>query len=247
MAEVLLKDSERIDELQRNGYRIIQDPNYFCFGMDAVLLTVFAKLKKGENVLDMGTGTGVIPILLAAKTQAGHFTGLEIQAACADMACRSVRMNDLEDRIDIVCGDIRKAAELFGRDAFDAVTCNPPYMTELHGIKNPEEPKAIARHEILCTLEDVVRNAASVLKVSGRLYMVHKPQRLSEIMVMMHDNGLEPKRLRMVHPEPDKAPSMILIEGVKGGRPHLTIEAPLVIYDSDRKYTKEVAEIYEPA
>ena len=150
-----LKDGERLDELQRNGYRIIQNPGRFCFGMDAVLLSGFARVKEGERALDLGTGTGIIPILLRGKTKGRNFTGLEIQKESADMARRSVELNELTDSVSIVEGDIKEAASLFGAASFDVVTCNPPYMTDQHGLQNPELPKAIARHEILCSFEDV--------------------------------------------------------------------------------------------
>ena len=166
--DIQLKDGERLDELDRNGYRIIQDPKRFCFGMDAVLLAGFAKVKPGEKVLDLGTGTGILPILLEARTKGVSFTGLEIQPESADMAARSVRLNHLENKVHIVNGDIREADRLFGAGSYHVVTSNPPYMTDLHGIKNPNEAKAIARHEILCTLEDVVSQAAKLLAPCGR-------------------------------------------------------------------------------
>ena len=168
--ENLLKENERIDDLQRNGYRIIQDPSRFCFGMDAVLLSGFAEHAKGDRMLDMGTGTGIIPILLAAKTDIQEIIGLEIQEESADMARRSVKLNHLEERIDIVTGDIKEAAKLFKPASFDVVTCNPPYMIGMHGLQNPDEPKAIARHEIYCTLEDILQQSARLLKPGGRLY-----------------------------------------------------------------------------
>lgn len=178
MTDQLVKDNERIDDLQ-NGYYVIQDPDKFCFGMDAVLLSGFAKVKKGETALDLGTGTGIIPILLKTKTNGKHFTGLEIQKECADMAGRSVRYNHLEDDVEIVQGDIKEAADIFGAASFDVVTSNPPYMIGQHGLRNPDMPKAIARHEVLCNLEDVVSQASKVLKERGRFYMVHRPFRLA--------------------------------------------------------------------
>ena len=199
-----LKENERIDDLERNGYRIIQDTGRFCFGMDAVLLSGFARVKDGARVLDLGTGTGIIPILLAAKTDAVHLTGLEIQEESADMAGRSVRLNGLEDRIDIVTGDIKEAGSLFDAASFDVITCNPPYMTHNHGLTNPSDAKAIARHEILCTLEDVIAQTARLLKPGGNFYMVHRPFRLSEILVLLHDYKLEPKRMQLVYPYVDK-------------------------------------------
>ena len=198
--EIELQEGERLDDLHRNGYHIIQNEKKFCFGMDAVLLSGFAKVKEGEKVLDLGTGTGIIPILLEAKTAGKHFSALEIQEESADMARRSVAYNGLEQKIDVVCGDIKEASNLFGAASFDVVTCNPPYMNNQHGLKNPDLPKAIARHEVLCTLEDVVREAAKVLKVNGRFYMVHRPFRLVEIINTLSKYKLEAKRMRFVHP-----------------------------------------------
>ena len=239
-----LKPGERIDELQRNGYQIIQNENGFCFGMDAVLLSGFARVKKGEQALDLGTGTGIIPILLEAKTEGEHFTGLEIQETSADMAGRSVRLNDLDQKVSIVKGDIKEATDLFGKASFDVVTSNPPYMTGQHGLVNPDMPKAIARHEILCTLEDVISQASALLKENGRFYMVHRPFRLAEIMVMMNRYRLEPKRMKLVYPFADKEPNMVLIEGLKGGRPRITVEKPLIVYQKPGVYTDEIYDIY---
>ncbi|MDD7023729.1 MAG: tRNA1(Val) (adenine(37)-N6)-methyltransferase [Oscillospiraceae bacterium] len=239
-----LKPGERMDDLQRNGYRIIQNPEKFCFGMDAVLLSGFAKVKKGEQVLDLGTGTGIIPILLRGKTQGKHFTGLEIQEESAEMARRSVNFNGLSGEISIVTGDIREAADLFGAASFDVVTSNPPYMTGSHGLTNPGEAKAIARHELLCTLEDVIREASAVLKPQGRFYMVHRPFRLAEIFCTMSRYRLEPKRMRLVYPYADREPNMVLIEGLKGGRPRITVEKPLIVYKSPGVYTDEIYDVY---
>lgn len=240
-----LLEGERLDDLERNGYKIIQNPKKFCFGMDAVLLTGFAKVKEGEKCLDLGTGTGIIPILLEAKTKGAHFTGLEIQEESADMAVRSVQYNHLEKKVDIVTGDIKEASQIFGAASFDVVTSNPPYMNDLHGLKNPELPKAIARHEVLCTLEDVVREAARLLKPGGRFYMVHRPFRLAEIIRAMSRYKLEPKRLRMVHPYIDREPNMVLIEGVRGGRAMLKVEKPLIVFQEMNVYTDEVRMLYE--
>ena len=238
-----VKENERVDDLQ-NGYGIIQDPEKFCFGIDAVLLSGFAKVKKGEHVLDMGTGTGIIPVLLSAKPEGACFTGLEIQYECAEMAQRSVAMNQLEDRVNIVQGDIKEAADIFGAASFHVVTCNPPYMIGQHGLTNPHMPKAIARHEILCTLEDVISQGARVLKDRGRFYMVHRPFRLVEIMNMMTKYKLEPKRMRLVYPYVDREPNMVLIEALKGGNSRIQIEPPLVVYEKPGVYTKTILEIY---
>lgn len=239
-----LLEGERLDELHRNGYYIIQSPARFCFGMDAVLLSGFANVKPGETAIDLGTGTGIIPILLEAKTKGEHFTGLEIQPESADMARRSVAYNHLEHKINIEIGNIKDASSQFGASSFHVVTTNPPYMTGQHGLTNPNEAKAIARHEILCTLEDVIRESARLLKPQGRFYMVHRPFRLSEIMCLMHQYGLEPKRMRLVYPFIDKEPNMVLIEGLRGGKPRITVEKPLIVYQEPGIYTDEIYDIY---
>ena len=240
-----LKPGERLDDLQRNGYRIIQDPEKFCFGMDAVLLSGFAKIRNNARVLDMGTGTGIIPILLKSREKGTHFTGLEIQKECADMASRSVAYNGLESAIDIVCGDIKEAAEIFGAASFDVVTSNPPYMIGEHGLRNPYMAKAIARHEVLCTLEDVVSQASRVLKDRGHFFMVHRPFRLAEIFQVMMKYKLEPKRMQLVYPYIDREPNMVLIEACKGGNSRITVERPLIVYEKPGVYTKEILEMYD--
>lgn len=241
---ISLKENERIDDLQRNHYKIIQDPDRFCFGMDAVLLSGFARAKEGEKVLDLGTGTGIIPILMAAKTKAAHITGLEIQLDSADMAGRSVKLNGLEEKIEIVTGDIKEAVSLFGAASFDVVTCNPPYMTEHHGLTNPEAPKAIARHELLCTLEDVISQSSKLLKPGGNFYMVHRPFRLADIVVLLRQYKLEPKRMKLVYPFVDKEPNMVLLEANRGGRARMTVEKPLIVYKEPGIYTDEIYDIY---
>lgn len=239
-----LKETERIDDLHRNGYQIIQNTDGFCFGMDAVLLSGYAVVKSGEKALDLGTGTGIIPILLEAKTEGEHFTGLEIQEAMAEMAGRSIQLNHLEEKIKIVTGDIKEASRIFGRASFDVVTTNPPYMNDSHGLKNPDLPKAIARHEVLCTLEDVIREGSSVLRPGGRLYMVHRPHRLIEIITMLTRYKLEPKRMKLVHPFVEKEANMVLIEAIKGGKSMIKVEKPLIVYKEPGIYTDEIYEIY---
>lgn len=244
ISEIELKENERVDDLQRNGYKIIQNPQKFCFGMDAVLLSGFVRAKQGDHVLDMGTGTGIIPILLEAKTKVSHISALEIQEESADMARRSVLMNHLENKIDVITGDIKVASTFFKAASFDVVTCNPPYMIGQHGLVNIDTPKAIARHEILCTLEDVIRNAAVLLKTGGGFFMVHRPFRLAEIITTMIKYKLEPKRMQFVYPYVDKEPNMVLIEGRRGGKSRMTIEKPLIVYEKPNKYTSEIYDVY---
>ena len=225
-----LMENERLDDLQRNGLKIIQKTDGFCFGMDAVLLSGFASVKPGERALDLGTGTGIIPLLLSAKTKGDHFTGLEIQTEIMKMAQRSVALNGLEKKIDIIQGDIKEASRIFGAASFDVVTTNPPYMTAQHGLTNLHEAKTIARHEVLCNLEDIIRESARLLVPGGRFYMVHRPFRLAEIISLMVQYRIEPKRMRLVYPYVDREPNMVLIEGLRGGKSRMTVEKPLIVY-----------------
>ena len=238
------KPGERLDDLQIKGYEIIQKPGRFCFGMDAVLLSSYAKVKKNEKALDLGTGTGILPILLEAKNEGEHYTGLEIQEESADMARRSVMHNHLEDKIDIVTGDIKEAGTIFGAASFHVITTNPPYMIGEHGLKNDNEALYIARHEALCTLDDVLRESAKLLRPKGRFYMVHRPFRLPEILAKMTQYGIEPKRMRLVHPYINKEPNMVLVEGLRGAKPRMQVEPPLVVYEKDGRYTQELLEMY---
>ena len=227
----LIKQGERLDDLQIAGLELIQDPEKFCFGVDAVFLSDFAKVKPGETVLDMGTGNGIIPILLSAKTKGKHFTGLEIQTETAEMARRSVRYNHLEDKVEIVTGDINEAAEIFKPAFFDVITTNPPYMLAEHGLRNPDDAKAVARHEVLCSLDDILRESMRLLQDKGRFYMIHRPFRLTEILIKMNHYKIEPKRIQFIYPHIDKEPAMVLIEGVRGAKPRVTVEPPIIIYD----------------
>ncbi len=240
----MIKEDERIDDLQRNHYRIIQKKNGFCFGMDAVLLSGFVQIKQGEQMIDLGTGTGIIPILLEAKTDGKHFTGLEIQEEIAKMAFRSVLLNKLEERITILHGDIKEASRLCGRASFDVVTSNPPDMVQQHGLKNPNTIKAISRHEIFCTLKDVVRETALLLKPGGRFYLVHRPRRLAEIICVLRDYGLEPKRMKLVHSFADREANMVLIEAVKGGGVMMKVEAPIIVFQEPGVYSEEIHTTY---
>jgi len=187
--DIKINDYERVDDLHRDGYQIIQDPSRFCFGVDAVLLSSFARVKKGECVLDLGTGTGIIPILLAAKTKGQQFTGLEIQEESVEMALRSVALNELEEQVSILHGDIKEVATLFHKQTFDVVTSNPPYMNEGGGLVNPHSAKAIARHEILCSLEDIVAAADKVLNKGGRFYIIPKKHLIFIMERGRHETG----------------------------------------------------------
>lgn len=241
---VKINKYERVDDLQCKGLQLIQDPERFCFGMDAVLLSGFVKAGKGDRVLDICSGNGIIPVLLSAKTEAEHISGLEIQPEAVSLARRSVMMNGLTERIDIVEGDLKKITDYFPKSSMDVITCNPPYMTSQHGLQNEADHKTIARHEILCNLEDVVSAAAKTLKPGGNFYMVHRPFRLSEIIVMLTKYKLEPKRMRLVYPFIDKEPNMVLIEAKRGAKPRVTIEKPLIVYKETGVYTDEIYEIY---
>jgi tRNA1Val (adenine37-N6)-methyltransferase len=244
VALIEINEKERIDDLQLQGLRLIQNVESFCFGVDAVLLADFVDVKKNHRVLDIGTGTGVIPILLSGKTQAKSIIGLEIQESMAEMAGRSVVLNELENRVQIVHGDIKKYSEYFSKSSFDVVLSNPPYTNKGCGLVNPLDSKAISRHEILCSLEDVVSSAASLLVSGGQFSMVHRPERLADIICCMRSNGIEPKYLRFVHPKPYKKPNMILIKGNRGGNPELKVQEPLYVYNLDGTYTDEINKIY---
>lgn len=238
-----LKEGEHLDDLQ-NGFFIIQGQKSFRYGIDAVLLSGYAKVKPGERVLDLGTGTGILPILLAAKTPGRSFTGLEIQKESADMAGRSVALNHLNDRISIVQGDIREAVSIFGAASFDVVVSNPPYMIGRHGLTNPDPAVAIARHEILCSFRDIAKQTSRILTDRGRFYLIHRPFRLAEIMCTLKEYRLEPKRMRLVYPFADKEPNMVLLEACKNGNPRIRVEKPLIVYERPGVYTREIREIY---
>jgi tRNA1Val (adenine37-N6)-methyltransferase len=226
--------------------------------MDAVLLSAYVQMKKARRGLDLGTGNGIIPILLSDRTDCRHLTGLEIQSASADLAVRSVALNGLQDRISIVEGDIKEADRIFAAASFDFITCNPPYRTvgsgrvtgsaaAAEGSKgNPEDldPRAIARHELLCTFDDVARAAARLLRPGGHFYLVHRPLRLPELITTLCGRGLEPKRMRLVYPYIDQAPNMVLLDCVRGGGPELRVEPPLIVYEKDGSYTPELMQIY---
>lgn len=244
MTDKWLKDGERIDDLQMKGLKIIQNPQGFCFGIDAVLLGNFCEVNKGDTVVDLGTGTGIIPLLVAAKSRAASVIGFEIQTDVADMADRSVRMNGLENRIRIIHEDMGLAANHVALSSADVVISNPPYMAFGRGIQNPNSAKAVSRHEITCTVLQVVETAAKLLRPGGRFYMIHRPHRLVDVLCALRSKGLEPKRIRFVHPGLNKKPNLMLIKSVRDGRPELRFDAPLVVYEPDGSATRELLEIY---
>lgn len=230
----------------KNGYKVLQDSERFQFGIDAVLLADYASksLKEKESVIDLGTGTGIIPLLMVNKCKTAAFTGLEVQKESADMAARSVAMNGLEGRIQIVHGDLKEAGSLFPRHSFNVVTCNPPYMIDAHGRNNEQDALTIARHEVLCTLEDVVTAADYLLASHGSFFMIHRPFRLPEIFSSLEKHKMEMKRMRLIYPFTDKEPNMVLIEARKNAKRRLTIEPPLIVRNDDGEYTIEVQDIY---
>ncbi|QZY55319.1 tRNA1(Val) (adenine(37)-N6)-methyltransferase [Crassaminicella profunda] len=244
MGEKLVKEYERVDDLQCKGLRLIQDPKGFCFGIDAVLLSNFCEIRKNWRVIDLGTGTGIIPILLAGKTNAKEIVGVEIQPSVAEMASRSVKLNQLEDRVKIIQEDLKNILEHTDPFTFDCVTSNPPYMNAGGGLLNPESMKAISRHEVKCNLEDIISVSSKLVKDRGHFYMVHRPHRLVDIIYLCRKYKLEPKKIRFIHPNKNKKPNILLIQCVKYGRPELKFMDPLYVYNEDGTYTDEIHEIY---
>ena len=246
MKNSFIHSFERVDDLQINNLKIIQNPDWFCFGVDAVLLADYSakNIKKGNRVLDLCSGNGIIPILLSEKSSAKSIFGLEIQEPVFEMAKRSVKLNNLNDKITMICGDLKDSVELFGRSSFQYITCNPPYKEAGGGLTTNADTTTLARHEILCTLEDVVRVSSNILEPQGKLCMIHRPERLVDIIYIMKKYNLEPKRLRFIHPYPNKTATMILIEGVRQGRPKLFLDPPLYIYEEKGVYSKEINTIY---
>lgn len=237
-----LKTGERLDDLNIKGLHLIQNPKGFCFGLDAVLLVHFAQAKAGESILDLGTGTGIIPILMSAYYPETCYQALEIQAEYVEMARRSVEYNQLQERIAICQGDLRELEKLFIPATFDRITINPPYMNA--GLVPAQRDKAIARHEICCDLETIIAKAVRVLKPQGSFCMVHRPNRLPEVITTLKQYGLEPKRLRLVQPKIGEEPNLFLIEAIRGAKAYLRMEPTLVIYQENGSYMPEISEIY---
>jgi tRNA1Val (adenine37-N6)-methyltransferase len=242
--DYFVMEDETLDDLQLNGIFVIQKKAAFRFGVDAVLLANFARIKNGARVIDLCSGTGIVPFIIAGKTKAAHITGLEIQDEMVDMANRTTVYNNLVDRIDFVNGDLKNTELLKTFEKADVVTVNPPYKLQNSGIKNIDDKNAIARHEICCNLEDVIKAAKTVMKDNGRLYMVHRPERLADIMCQMRKYKIEPKLIKMVQPSSKKAPNMVLVEGQNNGGAFLKWEPPLFIYADNGKYSDELNEIY---
>jgi len=240
----LLKPNERIDDLQRNGLRIIQNPEAFRFGMDAVLLADFTRLRPREKVADMGTGTGILPLLLSQKEESCTFDAFEIQSDMAEMAQRSVKLNGLEDRIRVHAADMRKAWEIVGREQMHAVVCNPPYGKRGGTLTSETETVSLARHEGECTIEDVAASCAAVLRNHGRLHIVFPAQRMLELCDALRKSRLEPKRIRMVCAHADKPPYLVMVEAMKNAKPQLLWMPPLVVYHADGTETDEIKRIY---
>lgn len=241
--QVLLKNNERIDDLELNNLKIIQNINGFCFGIDSVLLSDFAKnIKNNANVVDLGTGTGIIPILLSVKCKAKHFYAVEIQEDVAEMAKRSVILNNLQEKIMVINGNIK---DLINQpETFDVVVTNPPYMKLETGLQNENEKKLISRHEKECTIEDIARVSFKILKDKGEIYMVHRPERLVDIFYSFRKNKLEIKNMRFVHSREGSQATLVLIKAVKNGKPFLRVEKPLYIYKKNSEYTDEILKIY---
>ena len=239
----LLKPGERVDDLQWKGLRVLQNPNLFRFGTDSVLLAHFAKVATNASVLELGTGSGVVLLLLSGRVE-GPLTGVEIQPDVADMAARSVQLNGLEERMRVLCADMHDAPEIFGRAGFDNVVCNPPYGRAGATSPSEEETVRIARHEVACTLASCVRVAAQMVKNGGRVSFVHQAARAFELAVLMQRHFVPPKRARLIHPSPGKAPNLVLLEGIKLGRDGVCWLPPLTVHDENGRYTEEMLEIY---
>ncbi len=244
-----LHEAERIDDLGRRGYRIIQNTQQFCFGIDAVLLAWFSRIGGTDRVIDLCSGNGIVPLLILARREEEdvlpQITGLEIQPEPVALAKRSCELNHVSEYINMVAGDVKTASAIFGKGVFDAVTVNPPYMKKGSGLVNPADTKAVARHEILCDLNDVVREAAALLKTGGKLFMVHRPGRLPEILEAFREYRLAPSRLCFVHPYCDREATMVLIEGIRGGRNTPVTEPPVIVYEKDHTYTQTIRDIYD--
>lgn len=242
---MILKENERIDDLEYKGLKIIQNKDGFCFGIDSVLLSDYAKkLKKNAKVIDIGTGTGIISILLCAKTNLDKIYGIEVQEEVAQMACRSAKLNHIENRFEVINTNIKDIFTILNKNEYDAVVTNPPYKKLDTGLKSMDQKQLISRHEAMCTLEDIIEKASGLLKDLGEFYMVHRAERLVDIMCLLRKYKLEPKNIRFVHSKADEKPTLVLVRAVKCAKEFLKIDKPLVIYRDDGEYTDEILEIY---
>ena len=243
--EIKLKENERIDDLEFKNLKIIQNKDGFCFGIDSILLTDFAKnIKQNSKVIDLGTGTGIIPILLYGKTKNTKFVGVEIQPEVAERADRSVKLNLLENNIEILNMSILELSKKYNRGSFDVVTTNPPYKKINTGVINENNKKLISRHEITASLDDFIKTASFLLKDLGEFYMVHRPDRLVDIFYSMRKNKIEPKKIKFVYPNKNKKTNLVLIKGIKNGKQFLEFENNLYVYNEDGNYTDEILKIY---
>ena len=243
--EIFLKDNERIDDLQLNNLKIIQNKNGFCFGIDAVLLSDFAKeIPSNAKVLDLGTGTGILGILLCGKTKLSKIYGIDIQEDVCDMASRSIKLNNLENKFEIINKNIKDLKDIFEENTFNAIVSNPPYKKDNSGLKNESKTKLISRHEITASLEDFIKISSKLLKNNASIYMVHRPERLSDLFYLLRKYNLEPKRLRLVHSYGNSKPKLVLVKATKNSKSFLNIEEPLIIYNQDGSYTDEILRIY---
>ena len=243
--DIELEANERIDDLEFKNLKIIQNKDGFCFGIDSVLLSDFAKnIKKDSMVLDLGTGTGIIPILLCGKTKLKKVTGIELQEEVAKMAKKSIKLNNLEDKFNVINENILNLNKIYENQTFDVIVSNPPYKKKDTGITNENEKKIISRHEISASLEDFIKISKDLLKDKGEFYMVHRPERLVDIFELMRKYKIEPKILKMVYSYKNKEPKLILIKGVKNAKPFLKVESNLYIYEDTGKYTKDILKIY---
>ena len=239
------KENERIDDLQYKGLKIIQNKEGFCFGIDSILLSDFAKeIPENAKVIDLGTGSGIISILLTAKTKLSKIYGIEIQKEVAELAKRNIELNKLENKFEIINENIKNIEKILEKNSFDAIVTNPPYKKEETGIKNENKIKLISRHEIEANLEDFIKISEKMLKNNGALYMVHRPERLADIIELLRKNKLEPKIIQLIYPKIKKAPTMVLIKAIKNAKPFLKIKEPLIIYNEDNTYTDEILKIY---
>lgn len=240
-----LKENERIDDLEFKGLKIIQNKNGFCFGIDSVILSDFAKnVKPNSNIMDLGTGTGILPILLSAKTEAKKIWGIEIQEDVANMAKRNVLLNKLEEKIEIINENILNLESKFEKNSIDVIVTNPPYKKKGTGVINEKESKLIARHEITASLEDFIEISSKLLKYKGEIFMVHRPERLVDILYLMRNKKIEPKNIRFVYANKESKPKLILVRGVKNAKEFLKVEKNLYIYNEDGNYSDEILKIY---